>query len=262
MGSLSVTGFARALAPMLLIAPVAACSGPTNTEAAIPKRYVETPQVSPAAKNRYGEQAEAAYQELAMFSLDQWLVPSVLDPQTSAPSAQQLSDGVVQRLAGTTITRWNERVQAAATGDQQAAEDVSLLRLDSLDAPTLMLPSNGDPVVSQAITGGEVSLGQSATGGVVPLVVTFDQDADLSMRSGRRPYDISLHKTVEFTLLPVEADTAPTAAATGTASPTALPRVSRAPGVTWLISTYAGDISSEYDGAAATAEPTGDPEEN
>lgn len=258
MGSLSVSGFARALVPVLLVAPVAACSGPTNTEAAIPKRYVEAPQVSPEAENRYGEQAEAAYQEIAEFSLDQWLVPSVLDPQTPPPTAQQLSEGITQRLAGTTITRWNARVRAAAAGDQQGQEDVSLLRLDSLDAPTLTLPSSGDPVTSQAITGGEVSLGRADTGGVVPLVVSFDQDADLSMRSGRRPYDIALHKTIEFTLLPVEADTAPSAGQSGTASPTALPRVTRDPGVTWLISTYHGEISSQYDGGPTTAEPTKD----
>lgn len=253
MGSLSVTGFARAVVPAMLVLLVAACSGPTRTDTAIPKRYIETPQISPEAEQRYGEQAEAAYRELAAFSLDQWLIPSVLDPNTPEPTAQQLSQGITPRLAGPTLTRWIERVEAAAAGDQLALEEVSLLRLNTLDAPTLTLPSGGDPVTSQAITGGEVSLGQSA-GGVVPLVVSFDQDADLSMRSGRRPYDISLHKGIKFTLLPVEADTAP-AAPTGTSSPTALPRVSRDPSVTWLISTYDGDISAEYEGSSATEAP-------
>lgn len=252
----SAIGRLRALLPLLLFVPIAACSGPTHTDAAIPKRYVETPQISTAAQDKYGEQAEAAYREIAMFSLDQWLVPSMLDPAQGAPTAQQLSQGITERLTGATLTRWNERVQAAVAGDPQALEDVSLLRLDSLDAPTLSLPPNGDPLVSQSITGGKVSLGQTRSGGIVPLVVTFEQDADLSMRSGRTPYDISLQKTVELTLLPLEADTAPTAAPTGTASPTALPSVSRDPATTWLISTYQGDISAKYEGATATAEPT------
>lgn len=264
MGCLSVTRSMLALVAALLMPCVAACSGPTDTEAAVPKRYIETAQVSQAATDRYGAQAQAAYQELAGFSLDQWLKPALLDPQASPPTAQQLSEGITPRLVTSTIVRWNRQVDAAVAGDQQALEDISLLRLDSLDAPTLSLPSGGDPVVSQSITAGKVSLGKAGTGGLVPLVVAFTQDADLSMRDGRRPYDISLHKTVEFTVLPVEADAAvgaPTSTPSSTSSPTARPTVTsvtRDPSATWLIYTYSGDITSEYEGSVAGAEPTDD----
>lgn len=256
MGSLSVVRSMLALLGALLLASVTACSGPTDTDAAAPKRYIETAQVSQAAKDRYGEQAQAAYRELETFSLEEWLKPAVLDPQTPPSTAEQLSEGITPRLVRSTVVRWNQQVAAAVAGDRQALEDISLLRLDTLDAPTLSLPPRGDPVVSQSITAGKVSLGEVGTGGLAPLVVSFTQDADLSMRDGRRPYDLSLHKTVEFTVLPVEADAA-VASPTPTSgtSPAALPSVTRDPSATWLIYTYSGDITSEHEGSAAGAEP-------
>ena len=206
MGSLSVVRSMLALLGALLLASVTACSGPTDTDAAAPKRYIETAQVSQAAKDRYGEQAQAAYRELATFSLEEWLKPAVLDPQTPPSTAEQLSEGITPRLVRSTVVRWNQQVAAAVAGDRQALEDISLLRLDTLDAPTLSLPPRGDPVVSQSITAGKVSLGEVGTGGLAPLVVSFTQDADLSMRDGRRPYDLSLHKPVEFDARPRRAD--------------------------------------------------------
>ena len=70
---------------VLLAATVAAvllgaCSGPTNTTDATPERYVESPKVSDQARQAYGDGAEAAYRELAEFSMDEWLKTDVLDP--------------------------------------------------------------------------------------------------------------------------------------------------------------------------------------
>lgn len=261
MGKMSTKGRLRVLVPVLLIGIVAACGTPTRTEDAVPQRFIETPRVTQAAQDKYGESAEAAYHELAEFSLDEWLVPAMLHPQQEPPAAQQLSDGIAERLTTTTLAYWNKRVAAAVGGDQEAIGEVSLLRFSSLDAPTLTLPSSGDPVVSQSITEGEVSLAQDASGGIVPLVVSFEQEAHLSMRSGRSPYDVTAHKSIEFHLLPVEADVAPAQPATsaktsttGTGSPTAWPTVTRNPSITWLISVFDGQITFESEDSKATPE--------
>ena len=103
MGSLSVVRSMLALLGALLLASVTACSGPTDTDAAAPKRYIETAQVSQAAKDRYGEQAQAAYRELATFSLEEWLKPAVLDPQTPPSTASNCRRGSPRGWSG---PRW------------------------------------------------------------------------------------------------------------------------------------------------------------
>lgn len=250
---------------VLLAATVAAvllgaCSGPTNTTDATPERYVESPKVSDQARQAYGDGAEAAYRELAEFSMDEWLKTDVLDPAGPEPTAEQLTDGIPSHLTNATAARWTQTVNAAVGGDDAAREDLNVLRLSTLDAPTLRLPPGNRLVISQTITKGSVNVGTSSSG-ITPLVIDFVQDAGLELRNARTPFHISLEKTVQYTVVPRESDpnlptTAPatpaTPGATGATGASASP-FTRDPRVTWLISTFQGDVTADYEGAP---EPT------
>lgn len=250
------------LAAAVAAALLGACSGPTSTTDAVPERYIESPTVSEQARQAYGDGAEAAYRELAEFSMDEWLKTDVLDPAGPEPTAEQLTDGIPSHLTNATAARWAQTVNAAVGGDDAAREDINVLRLYTLDAPTLRLPPGNRLVTSQTITKGTVNVGTSTTS-VTPLVIDFVQDAELELRNARTPFHISLQKTVQFTVVPVESDPAlPTPAATGangtatngTAAPDATPTganspFTRDPRVTWLISTFQGDVSADYEGA-------------
>lgn len=250
------------LAVAVAAALLGACSGPTSTTDAVPERYIESPTVSEQARQAYGDGAEAAYRELAEFSMDEWLKTDVLDPAGPEPTAEQLTDGIPSHLTNATAARWAQTVNAAVGGDDAAREDINVLRLYTLDAPTLRLPPGNRLMTSQTITKGTVNVGTSSSG-VTPLVIDFVQDAELELRNARTPFHISLEKTVQFTVVPVESDPAlPTPAATGangtatngTAAPDATPTganspFTRDPRVTWLISTFQGDVSADYEGA-------------
>ncbi len=228
----------------LILAAAGGCGSPLSTDDAAPQRFIEAPIVSSAAREKFGGRADEAYQELARFSIDEWLVPALVDPVAPAPPPEALSDGIVQHLDPATVPHWQNSVIAALQGNAAEVGTVRMLRFYDLQAPTLKLPDGGkSPISGESITGGTVELGQVRADGITPLVVTFRQRARLNLMKGRSPYAVKLRKKVTLTVVPSEQ--AATSASSPGASPTgaslALPPH---PDRKWLITTFIGDITT------------------
>lgn len=230
-----------------LAAVVSGCGAPLATDDAVPQRFIEAPTVAQNARQTFGDRAEAAYRELAQFSIDQWLKPALVDPGAPAPSADALSEGIVQHLDPATVPHWQNSVSAALQGNAAEADSVRMLRFFNLKAPTLRMPDGGkSPIAGEGITEGTVGLGQVRTDGIATLVVSFRQRARLDLMSGRSPTAVNLRKKITFTVVPLDelAKTSPTVAgpAVATSGPT------RDPAVTWLITTFDGDVTTDAGG--------------
>lgn len=234
---------------LLAVIALAGCGAPLSTSDAVPQRYIEVPLVSEAARQRYGDRAKQAYEELTRFSMDQWLLAGLVDPGAPAPTAQALSDGITEHLAPATVLPWQESVTAALAGDSDQANLVRILRFYDLQAPTLRMPDGGSsPITGESITEGTVGLGAARSDGIIPLVVSFRQNARLELLNGRSPYAVDLGKQLVLTIVPAD-ELAKVAAATpsvaqpptpGATSSASIVRDSR---VTWLISTFEGDVT-------------------
>lgn len=263
---------------------LAGCSTPTQPDSAIPSRYVEAPTISAAATQKYGDAAKAAYEEIAAFVLDESLPEPLLDPAHQQVTAAELTDGISGHLTPGTAAGWDQLVGKALTGDAEARDSVHVLRYYGLKAPNLKVPSSGNIVQGQSITGAEVDVVET-TSGVVPLEVSFEQTARLRYLDGRSPYDGTLTRQLSFVLLPAATVAVPatgaTSAAPTTTAPTSGPAASpatgsptsasgtatggpavaytRDPAADWLIRNFDGEVELDFDAvpSGATAAPTG-----
>ena len=261
---------------LLVITALGALGGcviPSQQDTVVPKRFVETPKISPEATAKYGTEAGKAYEELADFVLDQDERADLLDPRRTEFTAADLTTGVIDHMTPTAAATWERFVAEALAGDDDAEETVQALRAYKLDAPTLTLPPKGSPVESQAITGATVDVAP-AVGSVVPLKITFDHETRIALMNGKTRYPGTISNSLEFTVLPAAlvVDTpAKTANATtaatpaGSASPTAsaTPLVpssayTRDPAARWLISQFEGDVEVTFDQAPSTPDATED----
>ncbi|MEP7160583.1 MAG: hypothetical protein ABI746_05735 [Dermatophilaceae bacterium] len=235
---------------LLAVIALAGCAAPLSTSDAAPQRFIEAPAVSEAARQRYGDGAQQAYEELTRFSMDQWLLAKLVDPGAPAPTAQALSDGITEHLAPATVPSWQQSVTAALAGNADQANLVRILRFYDLQAPTLRMPDGGSsPITGESITQGTVGLGAARSDGIVPLVVAFRQGARLNLLSGRSPFAVDLKKDLVLTVVPADelakvAAATPSVAQPTTSGATTGASIARDSRVTWLISTFEGDIAS------------------
>lgn len=237
---------ARLSAPTALVLLLAAC-GPTAQDQVTPQRFVDAPEVSEAAAQAYGEEAEEAYEVVAEFLLDHSYELPLIDPEHTSPTAEELSEVVTPMLATDAATDWAALVEADLAGDTDARDAVRLLRFHAWDAEGSSLASPDRPLNFQTITDGTVDLGEvtataetddaaaTADPAQPPLLVTLVHRASVALQDARVPYDVLIEKPLQFTLVQ--------------------------DGDSWLIETFEGSMSLEYDGAVQTddSEVTVDP---
>lgn len=226
-------------AGMLALTMMAGCGMPTNVAEVLPVRFVEQTAVSDAARAAYGEEAAlAAYNELADWSLAQWLREPLLDPEVT-PERDHFVTGIVDRLAPDTAQYWMTEVDKALAGDENARTELEILRFHTWEGLQLSLPRNS-PIDSQAISGGEVDLGEPTSDGMQPLTVTFTHTARLDLLNNRDPYPGTLQRQVTLTVLPAQVVRAQS-------DPAAVPGGEINPDANWLITEYEGGVEAKFD---------------
>ena len=72
----------------------------------------------------------------------EWIDERLIDPHRSGPpSADELSQGVAAHMIPATAAHWEQTVQSALAGDEDAIAEVRVMRFYALDAPSLTLPT-------------------------------------------------------------------------------------------------------------------------
>lgn len=177
--------------------------GPVDPDQVTPEEFVDPPEISSAAVQSYGQQAEEAFGQVATFLLEHSYVLPLVDPRHTSPTADQLSEGIVDALTAEAAREWSALVVKDLAGDEAARDDVRLLRFHSWQTEDSELASPGDPVRFQTVTEGEVDVG-ALTGDPAQkaLVVSLVHRADLRLAEARVPYDVVLTKPLTFTLVP------------------------------------------------------------
>ncbi len=261
----------RAATPLLalaLLGSLSSCVIPSNQDTAIPKRFVESPKISPKATDKYGDEAARAYQEIAAWILDHGEQDELLDPTRTTFTAAELTRGITAQMTPGAATEWENLVAKAVAGDVAAEDEVQALRYFKLYAPGLALPNDGTAVESQAITGGTVDIAPNSTESVVRLKITFTHETRIKLLDGKSPYRGTITNALQFTVLPAALVAPPVAtkspnpttsassAASGSPEPTTATAPSgeytRDPAATWLVSTFDGDVQVSFDQASST----------
>lgn len=226
---------------------LAACAGPVTEPGARPSFFVESPQITSAARAAHGDAAEQAYEELSAFVADDTLVPELIDPSGEV-TAPELTDSVVERFTTVSATEWGNTVTAALAGDETAQEDVKVLLPYDLQLPEGFTIAEDDPVTSQVITGAVVDLlpepadaattsaggadagastGDAAAGTAASsprrLLVEFEHDVIIRLEGRAGSADLDLQRTLSFEAVPGPGTTGAAAS--------------------WLIENYEGEIS-------------------
>lgn len=193
----------RALLTSVLVASCLTGCGPVEPDQVTPDRFVDPPVISSAAAQSYGDRAEEAFGQVADFLLDHSYVLPLVDPRHTAPTADQLSDGIVEVLTADAAKEWRALVDKDLAGDEAARDDVRLLRFHSWQTEDADLASPQDPVRFQTVTEGEVDLGTLPGDSTQKaLVVSLVHRADVRLAEARVPYDVVLTKPLTFTLVP------------------------------------------------------------
>lgn len=233
-------GRAVRAALLALVVPLLAACGPGDQDAVTPQRYVDPPEVSVAAQELYGQDAEQAYDQIAQFLLDHSYELPLVDPEHTSPTAEELSGPVAPVLTEEAATAWTELVDQDLAGDAEARDVVRLLRFHSWEADGSTLASQDEPVRFQTITEGLVDVAAAPSdGSAAPLTVELVHRADVQLEEARVPYDVVLTKPLTFTLVPGPEGSDPA----------------------WLVSTFEGLLEVEIEGSDTEEETGDDPDE-
>lgn len=186
---------------MLCLLTLVGCA-PLAQDQARPERFVDPPEITAAATQRYGNAAGAAYNQVADFLLTQSYRPELIDPQHTEVTVPELTDGISEALVPATATVWQELAAESVAGDREARDSVRLLRFHSWDIPGSTLPPHRRDVLrTQSVTDGYVDVTTSGSGGEA-LLVAVRHRADLTLAENTIPYDVVLTKDLELTLVP------------------------------------------------------------
>lgn len=191
---------ALALAAALGLA-LAGCTPAAQVDV-LPERFVDLPEISPAAQQAYGERAEEAYDQLADLLLEQATPEALLDPGHGTPTEAELVDGIVEAMTDEAAQEWRATVAADLGGDQQARDVVRLLRFHTWEAPGYAAPRVGDTLRSQSVTDGSVTTDAAGTQAPEGLVVSLTHHAQVRLVAAQVPVDVELERPLTVTLVP------------------------------------------------------------
>ncbi|WP_127127917.1 hypothetical protein [Georgenia sp. SYP-B2076] len=201
---------------------LAGCGQATSPAQVAPDEYVAPPVIAPEATKVFGaDRVQQAYDELTAFALDRSYPAPFLDPQDKTYTYEELTSGVQDHLTPSAAEDFALQARAAAAGDADAQDAIRPLEMFHLDEPAWTMPSDGDPVQTQQITGLHIGLEEPSGFSPARLVVTYTDTAALEYLQDGATVDVDAKKTMTVWLLP---STAPT-------------------GPRWLIDQYDGDIT-------------------